>query len=40
MFHSAALILSDIPFIKPVGGVRVGYVDGQFIAPPSPPPTP
>lgn len=28
---SAALILSDIPLIKPVGAVRVSYVDGQFI---------
>ncbi|MCR4406267.1 MAG: polyribonucleotide nucleotidyltransferase [Anaerolineae bacterium] len=28
---SAALTISDIPFGGPVGAVRVGYVDGQFI---------
>jgi polyribonucleotide nucleotidyltransferase len=28
---SAALSLSDIPFAGPVGGVRVGYVDGQLV---------
>jgi polyribonucleotide nucleotidyltransferase len=32
---SAALALSDIPFGGPVGAVRVGYVNGQFIANPS-----
>lgn len=28
---SAALTISDIPFLGPLGAVRVGYVDGQFI---------
>lgn len=28
---SAALTISDIPFEGPVGAVRVGYVDGQFV---------
>ncbi|NPV09407.1 MAG: polyribonucleotide nucleotidyltransferase [Anaerolineae bacterium] len=28
---SAALMISDIPFGGPVGAVRVGYVDGQFV---------
>lgn len=28
---SAALTLSDIPFQGPVGAVRVGYIDGQFV---------
>lgn len=28
---SAALTISDIPFGGPVGAVRVGYVDGQFV---------
>ncbi|MGZ3633431.1 MAG: polyribonucleotide nucleotidyltransferase, partial [Parachlamydiaceae bacterium] len=32
---SAALVLSDIPLIKPVAGVRVGLVDGQFILNPT-----
>lgn len=32
---SAALTISDIPLIKPVGAVRVGYVDGQFIVNPT-----
>jgi len=32
---SAALVLSDIPLIKPIGGVRVGYVDGKFIVNPT-----
>lgn len=30
-----ALHISDIPFPKPVAGVRVGYVDGQFIVNPT-----
>lgn len=33
---SAALTISDIPLIKPVAGVRVGYIDGVFILNPSP----
>jgi len=32
---SAALCLSGIPFEGPVGAVRVGYVDGRFIANPT-----
>jgi len=28
---SAALSVSDIPFAGPVGAVRVGYIDGQFV---------
>ena len=31
---SAALTLSDIPFLGPIGAVRVGLVEGQFIANP------
>jgi polyribonucleotide nucleotidyltransferase len=32
---SAALVLSDVPLSKPVGAVRVGYVNGQFIVNPT-----
>src|SRR5262250_2793038 len=32
---SAALTISDIPFLGPVGAVRVGLVDGRFIVNPS-----
>jgi polyribonucleotide nucleotidyltransferase len=32
---SCALSLSDIPFLGPVGAVRVGLVDGQFVANPT-----
>ncbi|MCH7978333.1 MAG: polyribonucleotide nucleotidyltransferase [Acidobacteria bacterium] len=32
---SAALYLSDIPFYNPLGAVRVGHVDGQFIINPT-----
>ncbi len=32
---SAALEMSDIPFKGPVGGVRVGRVDGRFVCNPS-----
>ncbi len=28
---SAALSISDIPFAGPIGGVRVGYIDGQIV---------
>lgn len=28
---SAALVISDIPLIKAVGAVRVGYINGQFV---------
>jgi polyribonucleotide nucleotidyltransferase len=33
---SAALTLSGIPFFGPVGAVRVGYVDGQYVINPTP----
>ena len=33
---SAALTLSGIPFMGPVGGARVGYVDNQFVLNPTP----
>ncbi len=32
---SAALIISEIPFHAPVGGVRVGRIDGRFIVNPT-----
>jgi polyribonucleotide nucleotidyltransferase len=32
---SAALAISDIPLIKPVGAVRVGFVHGQFVINPT-----
>jgi len=32
---SAALTISDIPFEGPVGAVRVGYVDGEFVFDPT-----
>lgn len=32
---SAALTISEIPFMGPIGGVRVGRVDGKFIVNPS-----
>src|ERR1700747_2905137 len=32
---SVALTLSDIPFLGPIGAVRVGYVDGKFITNPT-----
>ncbi|MCS7221401.1 MAG: polyribonucleotide nucleotidyltransferase [Anaerolineae bacterium] len=32
---SAALMISDIPFLGPVGAVRVGYIDGQFVINPT-----
>lgn len=32
---SAALVISSIPLIKPVGAVRVGYIDGDFIINPT-----
>jgi polyribonucleotide nucleotidyltransferase len=32
---SAALSISDIPFAKPIGAVRIGRVDGQFVANPT-----
>ncbi|MCS7252300.1 MAG: polyribonucleotide nucleotidyltransferase [Thermoflexus sp.] len=32
---SAALTLSDIPWFGPIGAVRVGYIDGQFVINPT-----
>jgi len=32
---SAALVISDIPLVKPIGGVRVGLIDGNFIVNPT-----
>src|SRR5712691_9229521 len=32
---SAALCVSDIPFVGPIGAVRVGRVNGQFVANPT-----
>ncbi len=32
---SAALSISSIPFLGPVGAVRVGYIDGQFVTNPT-----
>jgi polyribonucleotide nucleotidyltransferase len=32
---SAALTLSGIPFFGPVGGARVGYIDGQYVLNPT-----
>ncbi|MEM1058295.1 MAG: polyribonucleotide nucleotidyltransferase [Verrucomicrobiota bacterium] len=34
---SAALMVSDIPFAGPVGAVRVGRIDGQFVTNPTHP---
>ena len=33
---SAALCLSGVPFMGPIGGARVGYIDGEYILNPSP----
>ena len=32
---SAALVISDIPLLKPIGAVRMGFVDEQFIVNPT-----
>ena len=32
---SAALVISDIPLLKPIAGVRVGLIDGNFIVNPT-----
>lgn len=32
---SAALVLSDVPFLKPVGAVRVGMIENRFIINPT-----
>jgi polyribonucleotide nucleotidyltransferase len=34
---SAALHISDIPFFGPVGAVKVGYIEGEFVANPTVP---
>jgi polyribonucleotide nucleotidyltransferase len=33
---SAALTLSGVPFMGPIGGARVGYIDGEYVLNPSP----
>ena len=33
---SAALCVSDIPFYQPIGGIRVGRINGEFIVNPTP----
>ena len=33
---SAALVLSDIPLVKPVGAVQVGFIENEFVINPSP----
>ncbi len=33
---SAALTISGIPFLGPIGAARVGYVDGQYVLNPTP----
>jgi len=32
---SAALVLSDVPFIKPIAAVRVGMINGEFVINPT-----
>lgn len=32
---SAALAISDIPLVKPIGAVRMGFINGQFVVNPS-----
>jgi polyribonucleotide nucleotidyltransferase len=32
---STALMVSDIPFAEPIAGLRIGYVDGKYIACPT-----
>jgi polyribonucleotide nucleotidyltransferase len=32
---SAALVVSEIPFLNPIGAVRVGYVEGQIVINPT-----
>jgi polyribonucleotide nucleotidyltransferase len=32
---SAALVVSEIPFLNPIGAVRVGYVDGKIVINPT-----
>ena len=33
---SAALTISGVPFMGPIGGARVGYIDGEFVLNPTP----
>ena len=35
LYSSAALSISDIPFAGPIGAVRVGRVNGEFVANPT-----
>lgn len=32
---SAALVISDIPLVKPIGAVRMGFINGQFVVNPN-----
>ena len=32
---SAALVISDIPLVKPIGAVRMGMINGQFVVNPT-----
>src|ERR1700719_1723101 len=32
---SAALVISDIPLVKPIGAVRMGFIDGEFVVNPT-----
>ncbi len=32
---AAALVISDIPLVKPIGAVRMGFIDGQFVVNPN-----
>lgn len=32
---SAALVISEVPFVEPIGAVRVGRVDGEFVVNPT-----
>ena len=32
---SCALYLSDIPFLNPIAGVRIGLIDGRYIVNPT-----
>src|SRR6476469_8989546 len=33
---SAALTISGVPFMGPIGGARVGFIDGEYVLNPSP----
>lgn len=32
---SAALVISDIPLVKPIGAVRMGFINGEFVVNPT-----